>query len=617
MHLKFVLLAAILTALASPVAARSITVDDIARQRHIDALDLSPDGSRFAILVHHGDPVANQIATEWLAGDLHTGRLVRIGDGGELPRRSRAKGEWAGTYARWSPDGQWIAYTRSADGETQLWRAKADGSHAGQLTHNAADVGDFAWEADGRSLLFRTGEPRAAHAALVAERDRSGYQFDEDIRAFTDFLVPRERPVSGQRHLWTVDAETGKEQRADHSDAARLDQKGEGEASYGAQAALAGPQDLLSRCAAMSAAKWLCVRSTQTRPDHVVEVDVRTRALRVVADPNPEFAGIHFGKVDRIEWQIPEVAAYRPGTPLAGLMNPTTHGFILYPPGFDPKKLYPMIVSPYYSDGFDDLTRVEMPLQALAAQGFVVLNLSFPHHDIAGIDRLSRDLVKATYDPAQDFPLLTLFAESTLKAIDLVAARGFVDPKRIGIGGLSQGTFVPLWAVQHHDRFSAMAISSMNWGPFQYYWQTGGARKQRRYESFLPKPDHDSEAFWKALDIAENVDQIETPILMNFGDEEVWAMLRLIRHMADAGKPYDAFVYRGEGHIKLDPAHLSSIMNRNLDWFRFWLQDREDPDPAKAAQYARWRELRKLQCRNPRSLRDYCNVESQMVPVAR
>jgi hypothetical protein len=30
-----------------------------------------------------------------------------------------------------------------------------------------------------------------------------------------------------------------------------------------------------------------------------------------------------------------------------------------------------------------------------------------------------------------------------------------------------------------------------------------------------------------------------------------------------------------------------------VDWFCFWLKGEEDPDPAKASQYARWRELRK------------------------
>jgi len=32
-----------------------------------------------------------------------------------------------------------------------------------------------------------------------------------------------------------------------------------------------------------------------------------------------------------------------------------------------------------------------------------------------------------------------------------------------------------------------------------------------------------------------------------------------------------------------------------VDWYCFWLKGEEDRDPAKAQQYARWRELRKLQ----------------------
>jgi len=44
-----------------------------------------------------------------------------------------------------------------------------------------------------------------------------------------------------------------------------------------------------------------------------------------------------------------------------------------------------------------------------------------------------------------------------------------------------------------------------------------------------------------------------------------------------------------------DPEHRLAIYNRNLDWFRFWLQDYEDPDPAKTEQYARWRQFRAKQ----------------------
>jgi len=32
-----------------------------------------------------------------------------------------------------------------------------------------------------------------------------------------------------------------------------------------------------------------------------------------------------------------------------------------------------------------------------------------------------------------------------------------------------------------------------------------------------------------------------------------------------------------------------------VDWFRFWLKGEEDPDPAKAGQYTRWRKMRDQQ----------------------
>jgi hypothetical protein len=35
-----------------------------------------------------------------------------------------------------------------------------------------------------------------------------------------------------------------------------------------------------------------------------------------------------------------------------------------------------------------------------------------------------------------------------------------------------------------------------------------------------------------------------------------------------------------------------------VDWYCFWLKGEEDPDPAKAEQYKRWRELKTLQVAN-------------------
>src|SRR5262245_41305259 len=58
------------------------------------------------------------------------------------------------------------------------------------------------------------------------------------------------------------------------------------------------------------------------------------------------------------------------------------------------------------------------------------------------------------------------------------------------------------------------------------------------------------------------------------------------------GVPVEWLEYPNEGHVKAGAANKWWVHQRNLDWFRFWLQDYADPAPRKTEQYARWRELR-------------------------
>ncbi|MGN6790175.1 MAG: Atxe2 family lasso peptide isopeptidase, partial [Rhodanobacteraceae bacterium] len=66
-----------------------------------------------------------------------------------------------------------------------------------------------------------------------------------------------------------------------------------------------------------------------------------------------------------------------------------------------------------------------------------------------------------------------------------------------------------------------------------------------------------------------------------------YALPLIRRHKADA------YVFPDEAHIKFQPRHKLAVYERNVDWFRFWLQGYEDPDPAKRAQYAHWQEMKK------------------------
>jgi len=60
-------------------------------------------------------------------------------------------------------------------------------------------------------------------------------------------------------------------------------------------------------------------------------------------------------------------------------------------------------------------------------------------------------------------------------------------------------------------------------------------------------------------------------------------------------KPVEFIEIPDGDHLLRKPWQRRVAMQGVVDWFSFWLKGEEDLDPAKAEQYARWRELRKLQ----------------------
>ncbi|MDY6947253.1 MAG: Atxe2 family lasso peptide isopeptidase [Pseudomonadota bacterium] len=675
-------------------APRAITVDDMAGLRRIDSMSLSPDRRHYVILVRQGDPIANDYRLGWFAGSTSGGTLTHIAEGGEVRLAQdapggRVDGSLERRIARWSPNGQWIAYPAARNGNVQLWRANIDASSQEQLTHNAADVREFAWSEDGQALYFATGTPRATLRALQEEKERSGYQYDEDLNFSGDLLLPQhERGSEKERSVWTLTLADRQERPATEaeSEAFKL-AKARNAGGAGARASIKAPQDAMfavdrgdgamawlargddysfrinattsgsaanavscvaPECSGFIERLWwrgnevlffrregsgggetgiyawsptsgavstvlrtvddffwycdrandqlICVRQTKTRPAHVAAIDIRSGTVRELADVNPEFRNIRLGKVERFEWQTPRFAWLEPGRPLAGVYPERTFGFILYPPDFDASRKYPVVIEPYSASGFDNPSNYELPLHVFAANGMVVLSTQFPSTAVGGAARRRPDFGKLIYSAELDFPHITMYMESTLRALDVVTARGFIDERRVGIGGVSHGSFVPLYMVLKHDRLAAVSVSSAGWGQWEYYQATrSGKHAAVAAYNWLVKPEGAGLDFWKRIDLADNVDSIEAPILIQGSASEMYGQVRLMNHMAEAGKPYDAYVFTDETHIKWQPAHLRAIGIRNLDWFRFWLQDYADPDPVKAAQFQRWRKLRELQ----------------------
>lgn len=100
------------------------------------------------------------------------------------------------------------------------------------------------------------------------------------------------------------------------------------------------------------------------------------------------------------------------------------------------------------------------------------------------------------------------------------------------------------------------------------------------------------EAFWQPYSPALNATRMDIPLLMQLADSEMLTALPTVTALKAYGQPVDLYTFPQEFHIKWQPRHRRAVYERNLDWFSFWLQGREDPAPAKATQFALWRAMR-------------------------
>jgi hypothetical protein len=108
------------------------------------------------------------------------------------------------------------------------------------------------------------------------------------------------------------------------------------------------------------------------------------------------------------------------------------------------------------------------------------------------------------------------------------------------------------------------------------------------------EPFGDGLKAWIERGAGFTLDRIKTPeLVMQFGHllhSGTWEEFVGLRHL---NKPAEFVYFPDAIHNLVRPLERQSVQHRVVDWFRFWLQDAQDPDPAKLEQYQRWQALRR------------------------
>ena len=99
------------------------------------------------LLLRQPDISGNQVVFTY-AGDLWKASAT----GGDAVRLTSHPG--SETYARFSPDGKWIAFSASYDGNTDVYVIPADGGEPRRLTYHAGRDVVQGWTPDGKAVIF-------------------------------------------------------------------------------------------------------------------------------------------------------------------------------------------------------------------------------------------------------------------------------------------------------------------------------------------------------------------------------------------------------------------------------------------------------------------------------
>lgn len=326
---------------------------------------------------------------------------------------------------------------------------------------------------------------------------------------------------------------------------------------------LSGDRAGQSPCAA-AASVAVCVAASADMPPQIEIINVGDGARRVLHAPSARLLDGRL-RAEFLAWTDDK------GRPFTGYLFRPALARANAPP--------PLFITYYLCRGFlRGGEGDEWPLLPLAEAGIATLciNARLP-------PRTGRDAV-TDYDAAMS---------GVAAIIGQLDARGVIDRRKVGMGAHSFGGEATLWIGAHSTLLAAASVSSPMATP-AWYWSHAlqtGFRARAKAQWGLGAPDETPDR-WRALSPVFYPEKFTAPVLMQTPEQEFRSAIEYFIRMRDLDLPAELWVFPQEPHIKVQPRHKLAAYERNLDWFRFWLQEYQDPDPLKAELYRRWTEMR-------------------------
>ena len=187
-------LATVLTLLVLFTATATAQSWDPEMQMKVKAVGgprVSPDGKRVVYTVNEAvmTPDKSEFVTQiWLA-NIASKQNIQL-----------TYGEKSSTNPKWSPDGNWLAFTSNRkDNRNQLYLLSLNGGEAEPLTDGKGGVANFEWSPDGRWIAFTMNDPKTEEEEKNDKGKNDFRWIDENIKFARLYLLPIQKDANGKR----------------------------------------------------------------------------------------------------------------------------------------------------------------------------------------------------------------------------------------------------------------------------------------------------------------------------------------------------------------------------------------------------------------------------------
>jgi dipeptidyl aminopeptidase/acylaminoacyl peptidase len=182
-------LCALITALAQP--GNAWEPETQLKLKAVGSPRVSPDGKKLVYTVSDAVMTADKsefVTQIWMA-------TVASKQSNQL-----TFGEKSSTNPKWSPDGNWVAFTSNRkENKNNLYLLSVSGGEAEPLTDVKSGVGNFEWSPDGRSIAFIMSDPKTDEEEKN-DKARNDFRWvDENLKMSHLYVIPVQKDASGKR----------------------------------------------------------------------------------------------------------------------------------------------------------------------------------------------------------------------------------------------------------------------------------------------------------------------------------------------------------------------------------------------------------------------------------